>query len=310
MTGGTGLIVNPRSHRVARHGPVLQDTVAEMPGGRVFVLHDFATLEREVAAMARAGVRRIFIEGGDGTLMAVLSACVAPGAGFDRMPAIGVLPGGSTNLGYKILGYGGKGRALAARVRAGEGREEAHRALRVERDGRAPLLGFLLSTGALARAMLYVQREFHGPGRRGSLAVAAAILRFVAAPGHYLDRDGLPVLRASDLRADLGGGSRVAGAHAFSLMTPLPRLSLGLKPFWGTGPGGIAVTHAAWPQPHFRRTLLRALAARGGPGLSSWRTDAVEICHDGPVMLDGEVLDLGPGARARITLTEPLRFLR
>lgn len=309
MTGDTGLIVNPRSHRVARQGSLLQEAAAGMPGASVVTLGDFGELEGQLAAMARAGVRRILVEGGDGTLMAVMSACHAPGSGFAAMPAIGVLPGGSTNLACKILGLRGRGSALVARVRSGEAVEVRQRALRVDTGRGAPLLGFLLSTGSLPRAMLYVQRAFHGPGRRGSLAVAGAILRFALAPARYLDRDGLPVLRGSHLRADMAGQG-IEGLHAFSLMTPLPRLSLGLNPFWGKGPGGIAMTHAGWPQPRFRRTLVRALFGMGGPGLDSWRSDAVDLQHDGPVMMDGEVLDLGPEGRARVTLTEPLRFLR
>lgn len=313
MSGEIGLIVNPRSHRVARHGSVLRAAAAAMPAASYLVLEDFGALDTRIAEMAQAGVQRIFVEGGDGTLMAVMSACHAPAAGFAAMPALGVLPGGSTNLACKILGFRGKGAALAARVRAsangGAAVEVRQRALRVERGEGAPVLGFLLSTGSLARAMLYVQRAFHGPGRRGSLAVAGAIARFVFAPERYLDRDGLPVLRGSHLRAEMAG-QEIEGLHAFSLMTPLPRLSLGLNPFWGKGPGGIAVTHAAWPQPAFRRAILRALARRAGPGFDSWRSDAADLWHDGPVMMDGEVLDLGPEGRARVTLTEPLRFLR
>lgn len=277
---------------------------------------DFATLDRDIAAMAVAGVSRLIVEGGDGTLLAVLSAALAPGAGFACPPEFGVLAGGSTNLAAHVLGLRAKTPAALARRIAGPvaGEVVEQRALTVSGPGLArPEVGFLLSTGSLARAMDHTQRAFHKEGRRGSLAVAGAITRFLVAPGRYRDSDGAPVLRPSRLRAE-GGGASLDGDHAFSLMTSLPRLSLGLMPFWGKGEGAIAMTHAGWPITGFRRVMLKALAGRAGAGLAahgltSFRGMYFEIDHDGPVMIDGELLPAGLG-RLSVGATEPLSFLR
>ncbi|PKP74470.1 MAG: hypothetical protein CVT84_08285, partial [Alphaproteobacteria bacterium HGW-Alphaproteobacteria-6] len=190
-----GLISNPLSHAVARRGAVLEAVAAALPAARFLRLDDFAALDRAVAAMAAAGVTRIAVEGGDGTLLAVLSAALAPGAGFARPPEFAVLPGGSTNLAARVLGLRSANPAVLARRLAGEadpgrgggGTLTRQAALCLTGPGLArPLTGFLLSTGSLARAMAFTQRALHRPGRRGSLAVAGAIARFVAAPGRYL----------------------------------------------------------------------------------------------------------------------------
>jgi len=325
-----GLISNPRSHAVARRGAVLEAVAGALPAARFLRLDDFEALDRAVAAMAAAGVTRIAVEGGDGTLLAVLSAALAPGAGFARPPEFAVLPGGSTNLAARILGLRIAAPAVLARRltgeadpgRGGSGTLTRQAALCLTGPGLArPLTGFLLSTGSLARAMAFTQRALHRPGRRGSLAVAGAIARFVAAPGRYLDDDGAPVLRPSRLvvtgggaGGGAGGGMRLDGDHAFSLMTPLARLSLGLAPFWGEGPGAIALTHAGWPVTGFRRAMLKILTGRTGPGLgayglTSWRGDGFEIDHDGPVMIDGEMLPAAAGLLS-VTPTPPLAFLR
>ncbi len=316
---GAGLIVNPRSHGVARRGSALAAVAAGLRL-RPVMLEDFGALNGEVAAMARAGVGRIFVEGGDGTVLGVLSACLAPASGFARMPEICILPGGSTNLAFRVAGLkgrtrGGIGRRAAALLAGGRGEAAEHRALVVEGASLpCPVAGFVLSTGALARAMRHAQSEFLGGGRRGSAAVAGAILRFVAAPFAHLDGDGRSVLRASPLT--LAAEGRVfEGPHAFLIASTLPRLSLGLRPFWGRGPGGIALTHAAWPVGAFRRSVLRLMVGRGAQalaraGFTSLRCDALEFETDGPVMMDGEILPVAPGARLGVSVSAPVRFLR
>lgn len=317
MTGKTGLIVNPRSHGVARRGSVLEAAHAMMPESHLLRLDTFGALQAGLAAMAQAGVERIFVEGGDGTLHGVLSAALAPGAGFARPPQFAVLAGGSTNLAAKVLGFRGTApQEICNRIKAlaegADARLQMQRALRVA--GAAPgdpAIGFLLSTGSLPRAMLYVQRAFHGPGRRGSSAVAAAIARFVLAPYRYLDADGAPLLRASPLCVN----QLVQGPHAFSLMTSLPALSLGLNPFWGVGEGALALTHVSWPIRALRRSMLRILIGRGGPdlaarGFASYRGDRFDLLGADSLMIDGEPLRADPGATVAVSATDPIGFLR
>lgn len=321
MSTQIGLIVNPESHAVMRRGSMLEAAALELPDAAFLRLDDFRTLEPCVRQMAKAGVTQIFVEGGDGTLLAVLSACMAPEAGFETLPDFAILPGGSTNLAAQTFGFRGKTpeeitrriSALAAKVEAPV--REHHRALHVDSAALTrPAVGFVLSTGSLARAMLYVQREFYGEGQRGSRAIAAAIARFVIAPGRYCDVDGRPVLRASDLEVR-AANKVLAGAHAFSVISPLDRLSLGLNPFWGDDHGAIGMTHAAWPVTGLRRALLKVVLQMAGPGMfrhgmSSLRSDQLDLVHHDPVMIDGEILPTAADHRLRVTTTAPLGFLR
>lgn len=321
MSARIGLIVNPGSHAVTQRGSMLEAAALELPEAAFLRLDDFRDLDPCIRQMAQAGVTQIFVEGGDGTLLAVLSSCLAPDAGFKTLPDFAILPGGSTNLAARSFGFLGKTpgeitrriTALADKVEPPV--REHHRALRLESAALVhPAVGFVLSTGSLARAMLYAQREFHGEGRRGSRAVAVAIARFLIAPGRYRDVDGRPVLRASDLEVRTEK-TVLAGAHAFSLISPLPRLSLGLNPFWGGENGAIAMTHAAWPVAGLRRALLKVLLKLTGPAMSrhrmtSLRADEFDLCHHDPVMIDGEILPMAPDHRLRVTATTPLGFLR
>lgn len=311
-------VVNPKSHRVARHGSWLEGAVSS--GVQLLPITDFATLDHEIKMMVDRGVHTFFIEGGDGTVLAVLSACARVVDAFGTEPEFAILPGGSTNLACKNFGFRTRSaRGLRQRLNAllaGEPATHQHqRALAIECDAfSAPVIGFLLSTGTLARAMSYVQREFHGDGHRGSLAVAQAIFRFLTAPEKYLDHDGMPVLRGSELGVD-ATGVEYNGPHCLSLTTCLPRLSLGLNPFWGEGSGAIAMTYGQWPMRHFKGGLLRALFWKSsGPlrqrGFISHRATQLVLRPGEPIMVDGETYEAASGQKVTITLTEPIRFLR
>ena len=318
-------IINAKSHHVARYGSWLEQALSFAPDIRILRIADFATLGQDISAMAQQGVNTFFIEGGDGTVLAVLSACAAQADQFDTPPEFAILPGGSTNLAHKIVGFRARNarafqKRLSAILNGTRITRVAQTALHVCCETRAlPLIGFVLSTGTLTRAMCYVQREFHGEGHRGSLAIAGAICRFLIAPHKYLDRDRKPVLRGTRLvlraKRDAEGDIAYDGAHCLSFATCLPRLSLGLYPFWGKGRGGIAITHARWPVHCFRRALMGVFLWKRAKSLEekgffSHRATEMALQPEDPIMLDGEILTPLPGGTVIVTLTDPIGFLR
>lgn len=315
------LIANPRSHTVSRRGSVLERVARRRPDLPYIRLDDFSDLPRQVDELAGQGVKTLFVEGGDGTLRAVMSASLSARSGFPAPPDFAILPGGSTNLAYQVLGLKDLGEeAVQARIadletERGPGRRAACPALVLRSSARQkPLVGFLLSTGSLARAMDYCQQQIHGDGPRGSLAVAATFARLVARPRATLGRGGEPVLRGSPLDLE-AGEHRIEGEHAFCLMTTLPRLSLGLRPFWGTQDHDIALTHATWPIRGIRSAAMKIAFGMTGPdlarhGLTSLGADEISFRHAGDVMMDGEMLARPSDDMFHVSLTPRLGFIR
>jgi len=320
VTAPVALIANPASHSVATRGSVLQQAHARGAPAEFLWLRDFARLPDEIARYGRNGVRAIFVEAGDGSLEAVFSAVLAQRAVFAVPPMLAILPGGSTNLAHRVLGLRSLGAdAVAARIaelagaRPGETRRQ--RVMTVS-GGSLPVAraGFLLSTGAAARAMLYAQARLHGAGARGTAAVVGMLLRIALAPYGLRHLDGLPLLRPSPLDARYGD-RRLAGGHMLSLMTPLPQLSLGLRPWWGRGGAPLVALHADWPVRALRRSLLRVLAGRGDArlearGLHATGCETATLCGPGPMVLDGELLPVDGQTPLEVGLSEPLLFLR
>lgn len=320
MSPRIGLIVNPLSHTVRRKGSILERVGLVLENAVLVRIDDFTDLPGQLTRLAGTDISAVFLEGGDGTLQAVMSAWPGLAAGAPALPDFAILAGGSTNLAFKIAGLHCRTASEVAdyvtAYRAGRPvTRTSLRALQVESSGlEHPQIGMLLSTGSLARAMIYTQQQIHGDGHRGSFAVAEAAARFVLAPEAYLDTDQTPLLRPSDLDVECPS-FQLHGAHALSLMTTLPSLSLGLKPFWGQGAGAIAFTHAAWPIAAFRRAFLKILAGATGSrlvqhGLTSYRTDMLEFICSSSIVLDGELLQLPAKASIRVTPTAPIRFLR
>jgi len=253
-------LINAKSHRVARHGSWLDRASLRTPSIHVLHIEDFTKLGQDIRKLVAQGVRKFFIEGGDGTVLAVLSACVD--VEFASPPEFAILPGGSTNLAYKSFGFRSRNakdfqRRLDAIVAGGQVVSVEQRALSIRCNTYpSSITGFVLSTGTLARAMSYVQRRLHGKGHRGSFAVARAIFQFLTASHTFVDDDGQSVLRGSHLSLKTDSAA-YEGPHCLSLASSLPRLSLGLNPFWGRETGEISITYL------FFGKTLNAYIAKG-----------------------------------------------
>lgn len=324
MRGGAALVVNQRSHLVSRKGSRLEVLASRDPSLPLVQFEASPAFDEAIGNLLRDGRDTFLIEGGDGTVLAVLTACYAFDPDCLSRLKFGILAGGSTNLAHERLGLRKTSlddlARLAAAARgpddqpAGVTRQSA---LIVEGGGLPrPQVGFLLSSGALALAMEHVQQHMFGAGQRGPMAIASSLVKLAARPHHYLAEDGQPLLRPSRLSAGERHSQLPDGEHGFLLASTLDRLSLGLSPFWGDdGNGGLNVTYAPWPLAGLRRALLRVASGWGlpalqGRGYRSFASSSLNFTVDSPLMLDGELLALDRPASVRVKTTEDIQWLR
>lgn len=319
MTSRFGLISNPLSHSVSQRGSHLEIVAEREPHTDFHSLDNFDKLSEIMRELADTGVEAIFVEGGDGTAMAVLTELLSGRSGLPTSTPIALLPGGMTNTAAKAMGLhrAGKGgiRAIMASLRGGEA--DSHKTLMpllqvsLSKDGQ-PLYGFFLSTGAVPHGIRYCRRELHTRGAEGSLAVGLTLVRLVFGPR---GPDGNEVMRPTDLTCE-STAFHAAGSHLFTLATTLPQLNLGLDPFWGKEEQApLRFTHARWPANGLIRALLGILA--GGPenmmrkrGMESFNINEALLKYSGDLVLDGEFLTAPPSGKVKVSTTEPLVFLR
>lgn len=263
-------------------------------------------------ALLRAAPAVLAINGGDGTVQTVLTALAAR---TDLpQPAIAILPAGSTNMSAGDLGCGGR---LANRL-------AMLLALRDQpvdlwpRQLRSPLqvttatgerrLGFFFGIGTIVRGIDYWHHSLAHGGGAGEWGAGAALAR--AAWGIF--RRQPPFAEPVRVRLAIDDAAPRDLDLMFLLVTPLRRLFLGLRPFWGPGPGPLALT---WvddrPQRFLPRvpSLLRGRAAAlpAAEGYHGHRPAAVQLEVDESWVIDGEVF-AGP-ARLRIESAAPMQFV-
>lgn len=318
MSWRFGMISNPLSHSVSKRGSVLKVAAERDPEALFHNLDRFDDLHNVLTQFADDGVNAVFVEGGDGTAMAVLTEILSGRSGLPEDTPVALLPGGMTNLAAKVMGVrkAGKGgiRALMADLRAGQIETRRHDLPILEvslAKGAQPIYGFFLSTGALPNGIRFCRRALHSKGASGSFAVGLTLARLIFGPR---SAEGNEVMSPSDMTVE-SSAFHAAGSHLFTLATTLPRFNLGIDPFWGQEAAALRFTHATWPANGLVRALFGILTnASSGfmrkRGMESYNVDDVLLRFDGDIVLDGEFLIPPPSGKVKISTTRPAVFIR
>ena len=314
-------IINPKSHKVNMQGSVLTRIAVDYGDIPIVYFDGQTPLEDTLSDLLREGRDTIYVEGGDGTVLAALTTCFATRSGSEPIPRMAILPGGSTNLAHQVLGLRDvapealKHRLDQRHLQETQPEVATHKALLVETsETKSPYVGFLLSTGSLARLMLYTQNNLHGK-TRGTVSIARAIMQLALFPRSTKSDDGEPLVRPSQFSILSEKNSENAKPQAFSMFSTFERLSLRLSPFWGRGDAPIGFTQAAWPIPRLRLGIAKAVLG-GAPrslekhGLKSEGCSEMTFRTDGPVMLDGEELPMPKDQTFKVTISPDLEFIR
>lgn len=317
MTQNPVFVINPKSHRVNTSGSVLSKIAVDY-GDIPIVYFDGSTpLSDTLTPLLTQGRDTVYVEGGDGTVVAALTASFAAFKKGVDLPKIAILPGGSTNLTHQQLGLKLTDPERLKRIINQSQFENlsTHQALQVESsEMTTPNLGFLLSTGSLARLMIYTQENLHGK-TRGAVSIFRAIIQLVLFARSTKFSDGLPVVRPSKFSSCAKAHAPQAVEETFSVFSTFDELSLGINPFWNRGEFKIGHTQAAWPIRQMRLGILRALLGGSSKklhkhGLTSRGHSAIKFRSDGPVMLDGEDLPMPEDGMFEVSVSPELEFIR
>ena len=310
-------INNPLSGSNRRLGlaPILELLdAARVPHREADRFEDLAAISAELVA---EGAELLIVNGGDGTMQAVLTGLL--GGPGDPAPLIAVLPGGTTNTTARNVGYGAGGRsALAVLLREAalgrlEGRLEARPAVRVECGRGAPRFAMFFGAGAAYHGIRFAKRSVESRGVRGQLG-AGISMAYVLGQLMYGRREELfPTLEAQ-VWID---GARVETDRFLGLLcSTMDKQFLGLTPYWGRGPGPLRFTAIG----HAPRRAWRAIipVTRGHPspllrpenGYRSHNAFQIELSFDSGFTLDGELFEVAPCERIRLSAPRNAFYLR
>ena len=278
-----------------------------------------AGLEKAIDDFAQAKVEVIAINGGDGTVSAVLTQLFAH-TGFDRQPALALLRGGTLNMCADDVGLPGRAQDALKRLvefLAGGGltaaSEERHVIRLTHSNQDEPIYGMFFATSALYRATEFCYEKLQARGINPSLAMAMTLIYLLARKTWRGGRND-PVLHPDQLRVRLDGGEAEAEELQLALTTTLNRLSLGWRPYWGEGPGGLRYTAIRYPPRRLVRYAYRILYGAPDRHLPpetyiSRNLDSIVIEPASPFSLDGELYRPDPAFPLTLRDGGRVRFL-
>jgi diacylglycerol kinase (ATP) len=280
-----------------------------------------AAVPEALGEFARDGVDVLAVNGGDGTLMRVLTEVIGEGEFGDRVPMIAPLRGGRTNMTALDMDAHRdpvKGlEALIAAASAGEleRRIARRRVLRVEYGPeRRTLYGMFFGLGVIHRGIQLTHRSFprgRAQGVLGGTLVTGTLLSRLAL---LRERDG--VLAPDKLQLMLDDEMQPGGEYALAMACTLDRLFARMRPFWGEGDGGVPFTSIASGAKDLWKAVPGILAGRPGArvnehnGYTSRNLNRALIGANCGFTVDGELVGPEVGQVISVTATEPIHFVR
>lgn len=315
--GPVGVISNPASGHNRDRFARIRAIIDQCPAIQHRITHSAADIPAALQELAALNVGVLAINGGDGTVAAVLGALLESRL-FAAPPLIALLPGGTANMNAGDIGVrGALPKAVTRFCRWCEGARErsgnvAQRALLRACIDDQPVAryGMFLGSGAVIHGTEYAHREIHSRGLRDDFSLALGTVRTVWG----VLRDDPTFNRHVSISLQLDERPPVQRDTLILAISTLRRLSFGMRPFWSTEPGAIRLTLMEQGCTRFARTFYSIVRGRPSAhavphnGYHSHNADHLRLAMTGKVNLDGELLEVS--SSVAIAATQPLEFLR
>ena len=268
-------------------------------GVRHYEVNTPAEIAAALAELGQTEVGLVVVNGGDGTVQAVLSALFQRQL-FETLPFLAVLPSGTTNVIAKNVGLRGERlRALQTLLeRASSGKQHLpclqHSVLRVQiSPDRDSLFGMFFSAAASVKVTQYYHDKLHALRLPGELGPGLALARFLIG----LVCGNSDVLRPVPITIALNGRPAEQCDCLVLLISTLERLLLGLRPYWGSESGSLHYTAIGARPKHALRVLPFLLRGRKSGyatpqhGYFSHNVNEVRLHMESGFVLDGELFE-------------------
>lgn len=276
-----------------------------------------------LADLARQEVDILVVNGGDGTLQYALTEILENNAFDGRVPMIAPLRGGRTNMSAGDLGASKdpvRGFAsLIDDIEAGYLKERVspRQVLRVKHDRNEQAeYGMFFGVGVIHRAIglnhqWFENEHSHGvQGALGATLVTASLLGRMAAGDHT------GILQPDKAQVIIDGELQDRSEFFLMIASSLDRLFSRMRPFWGTGPGGVQFTTIASNAHRIPRSLTGILRGKPLPfvteenGFLSRRAKRIELNLDCGFTVDGELFDPRAGRIIELSADRTVQFVR
>jgi Diacylglycerol kinase catalytic domain len=316
------LISNPRSTRQGKLLPRIRQFVAHTPNLFHVELHDLSEVTDALKLVARVSPTVLVINGGEGTVQAILTAIYHDKPFGHSAPPIAILPNNNGSIVARDLSMTGPPLKILARLISIAANDcvAAHtvtRALIALDDGRRQraVIGHLLGAGRLKNNILFCRTKLY------PLGLPKKLSHFMTASAYGMSLIihklwSSQLTRGAPLRITLKGSTLPTKQANALMVTSMRRMFVSqtsLLHQHATKEGNTLFCVTA-ERPSLVLTLWQTLSRRLGSspiaGLSVHEAKELRLeGADASVIMDGEVFEAPPGQALIIRATSPQKFI-
>jgi diacylglycerol kinase family enzyme len=313
-----GVLSNPTSHTNKAGMPAVRDLIRAHPGVLHREIETIGDVPPTLANWAKEDLELLVVNGGDGTVQAVMTEIVNHDP-FGRQLPLAVAPGGKTNMLAMDLGARGKPVDVLKKIleiadAGGVATRIGERSLvGFRRSPNEPMIyGTFFGTAAIVRAVEYCRAHVYPLGLPNivSHVVASAIIIGGSLTRHH-GRDSS--VRASEIAITLNDTQRLSGRYFVIIVSSFERLMMGARPFSHHGQGRLNFLSVENTPGTVFAAAVKALVTKpkefSARGTISGKVRKVELLLDYPVMLDGEFFQPLPDVPIELTGDRTLPFV-
>lgn len=216
------LIINRRAKRYQQDPQLLAEMQKQSRNRcRVWVTESVQELDEVTAEICDLDSEFVAFSGGDGSLMAGVSALYRHG---NAQRAIAVLPGGTTGTIARNFGVSGDPVRALRRLTERPLRRRKQASLQILADRAEPRLGFIFGTGLVTRFF----RVYYQDGARGLAGAAGLVARIFA--GSFVGGElAQQVMQPMRCKVQIDGSALAADAFSLVCCAVVKDLGLGMR---------------------------------------------------------------------------------
>lgn len=291
-----GVVINPLSggnrnglgevRSVIHAHPQVVHCDVQTPSDVLAALQDFA----------RQDVDLLAVNGGDGTVQAVLTA-LFHNRPFRKNPLLAVLQSGTTSMTARDVGFIGSRvkslKKLFDWAATGNANPQVIQrpVLQVTAPGHQPRYGMFFGASGIYQGIQYFHHKVNSKGLRGEIGPGLTILRFLWSAARRRSN----FIPSAPIAVSVDDYPPVQFDALAVLISTLERLFLGLYPFWGNESGPLHYTALRVHPRYLPRALPSILRGRMGSygttanGFFSHNAHEIKLNLDGGFTLDGQL---------------------
>ena len=311
------LISNPQSTTNKKKLPVIRKFVEASHSIVHFIMSDIESISGALELFNKAKPDIIIINGGDGTVGAVLAAIFYRDL-LDFEPVIAILPGGKTNMTAADYGAAGAPEKILDRIiQMGNSGELLHcieRRNLIELDlgnGSEPKVGTFFGAAGIVKGIGWCRKHAYSKGLPMGVAHFWSFLKLTTA-ALGLSRDKT-LMESGPMSMRVKGGGVFNGNYAVVLATTLDKLLFGMKPYGVEGVGGLRFSSIEPGGSNVLRAMRTIITGSFGreelDGIHTRRSNEISIEGPDPITLDGEIYKPTPGVPMKLKGDRSLPFV-